>query len=138
VEVFAAARAAAIHDSIEGFRSGYDTAVGERGVTLSGGQKQRVAIARALLSDAPILIFDDSLSAVDARTDGEIRAALLDRTATTIIVSHRATTLMRTDRIVVLHDGRVVENGSPEELLAMDRHFARVKRLQEGSFDERL
>jgi len=138
VEVFAAARAAAIHDSIEAFRSGYDTAVGERGVTLSGGQKQRVAIARALISEAPILVFDDSLSAVDARTDAEIRSALLDRTATTIIVSHRATTLMRTDRIIVLHDGRVVENGSPDELLGTDGHFARIKRLQEGSFDARL
>lgn len=133
VEIFAAARAAAIHDSIESFRSGYDTAVGERGVTLSGGQKQRVAIARALLATAPILVFDDSLSAVDARTDAEIRAALLSRTATTIIVSHRATTLMRTDRIVVIAEGQVVEHGAPGELLSIDGHFARVKRLQEGS-----
>ena len=93
VEVVAATRSAAIHDVIEGFTQGYETPVGERGVTLSGGQKQRVAIARALVTGSPILVFDDSLSAVDTRTDARIRAALLEKGATTFLISHRATTL---------------------------------------------
>ena len=103
------------------FEEGYETVVGERGVTLSGGQKQRVAIARALMQDSDVLIFDDSLSAVDTRTDASIRQALRRRRSgiTTIIISHRVTTLMEADKIFVLRGGRVVEEGSHEELLAI-------------------
>ena len=133
--VHSVARQAAIHDVILGFHQGYRTPVGERGVTLSGGQKQRVAIARALLTAAPILVFDDSLSAVDNRTDAHIRTALLQHRATTFLISHRAATLARTDRLLVLRDGGVVEYGSPAALIAADGEFARVRRLQEGASD---
>ena len=110
---------AAVDDSISGFSKGYDTIVGERGVTLSGGQKQRVAIARMLMQNSPIMIFDDSLSAVDAETDAKIRAQLNENTAqsTVILVSHRITTLMHADVIMVLNDGQVSEIGTHTELL---------------------
>lgn len=134
-EVFASARAAAIHDVIEGFSHGYETSVGEKGVTLSGGQKQRVAIARALITEAPILVFDDSLSAVDTRTDAQIRSALLERKATTFLISHRVTTLVRTDVVVVLEGGRVVEMGPPRELLETEGIFAKTWALQQGDYD---
>ena len=117
----AAARDACVHDDIMEFEEGYDTVVGERGVTLSGGQKQRVAIARALVGDSDMLIFDDSLSAVDTRTDAAIRQALRARRqgVTTIIISHRVTTLMEADRIFVLKGGKVAEEGVHEELMAI-------------------
>ena len=101
------------------FAQGYDTVIGERGVTLSGGQKQRVAIARAILGDSDILIFDDALSAVDTRTDQSIRAALKQRRTgvTTIIISHRISTLMEADRIFVLSHGQVAESGTHQELI---------------------
>ena len=118
-KVEAAAKDACIHDDILEFEQGYDTVVGERGVTLSGGQKQRVAIARALTGDSSVLIFDDSLSAVDTRTDAAIRDALRQRRqgVTTIIISHRVTTLMEADRIFVLKNGKVAEEGSHDELM---------------------
>lgn len=139
-ELFAAARAAAIHDVIEGFDRGYDTAVGERGVTLSGGQKQRLAIARALLMEPAILIFDDSLSAVDTHTDQQIREALAERRAagnapTTFIVSHRVTTLGQTDFVIVIEGGRVVEIGAPDQLVRQNGHYHRVWQLQKGTND---
>jgi ATP-binding cassette, subfamily B, bacterial len=134
-EIVAATRSAAVHTVIESFSEGYDTAVGERGVTLSGGQKQRVAIARALITGSPVLVFDDSLSAVDTRTDARIRAALLDRGATTFLISHRATTLARTDHLIVLGDGRIIEQGPPEELLRRGGHFARTWDVQQGVTD---
>lgn len=114
-----AARIAAVHDDIERFELGYNTIVGERGVTLSGGQKQRVAIARALVSESDILIFDDSLSAVDTKTDASIREALNSRRqgTTTFIISHRVTTLMEADHIFVLKNGQIVEQGTHEELM---------------------
>jgi ATP-binding cassette subfamily B protein len=117
--VKAAARDAAIDDDIEKFTDGYDTVVGERGVTLSGGQKQRVAIARTLMGDSNILIFDDSLSAVDTKTDASIRSALKNRRTniTTLIISHRVTTLMEADKIFVLKDGQISEEGSHEQLM---------------------
>ena len=136
--VFEASRTAAIHDVITEFEKGYDTPVGERGVTLSGGQKQRVAIARALVTESPILVFDDSLSAVDTETDAAIRRALeaRGRKATTFIISHRLTTLSSADLILVIDDGRIVQAGTHTELLAGDGMYARIWNLQSSLEDE--
>ncbi|MDR3084816.1 MAG: ATP-binding cassette domain-containing protein, partial [Christensenellaceae bacterium] len=130
--VRAASQDASLSETIEGFAKGYDTVVGERGVTLSGGQKQRAAIARTLIRNSPILVFDDSLSAVDTKTDAKIRAALSRRmgTATLILISHRVTTLMAADQILVLDGGRAAELGSHEELLARGGIYRRVWDLQ--------
>ena len=127
-----AAKTACIADDIEGFANGYDTMVGERGVTLSGGQKQRVAIARMLTRKTPVTVFDDSLSAVDTQTDEKIRAALArERKGTTsIIISHRITTLLDCDNILVLDHGKVLQLGSPEELLREDGLFRQIFEMQ--------
>jgi len=137
-EVFAASRVASVHDVIESFENGYDTVVGERGVTLSGGQKQRVAIARMLMQNAPILIFDDSMSAVDTETDAAIRAALKKRRehTTTFIISHRITTLCEADNILVLEHGRLVQQGTHAELLAEDGLYRRIAEIQNALEDE--
>ena len=127
-----AAQTACIADDIEQFADGYQTMVGERGVTLSGGQKQRVAIARMLTKKTPVIIFDDSLSAVDTQTDERIRAAL-DRDltgATSIIISHRITTLMDCDNILVLERGKVLQLGTPQALLQQDGLFRRIYDMQ--------
>jgi ATP-binding cassette subfamily B protein len=118
-EVVAAAQAAAIHDTILTFPDGYDTLVGEKGVTLSGGQKQRVAIARTLLKDPCILILDDSTSSVDTETEAEIRSALenLMHGRTTFIIAHRIQSVMDADLILVLDQGRIVQRGTHEELI---------------------
>jgi len=131
-EVRAAAMDAAIHDDIMSFEDGYDTVVGERGVTLSGGQKQRVAIARALIGESDMLIFDDSLSAVDTRTDASIREALARRRSgvTTLIISHRTVTLMEADKIFVMKDGSVVEEGTHEELMRINGIYKRTCEIQ--------
>ena len=130
-ERFEAARTACIHSVIEGFADGYDTMVGERGVTLSGGQKQRVAIARMLVQKTPICIFDDSLSAVDAETDAAIREALLKRdTGTTILISHRISTLRGADTILVLEDGKIVQRGAHSELSAQEGLYRRICTIQ--------
>ena len=131
-EIFEAARTASVHDVIEAFDQGYETLVGERGVTLSGGQKQRVAIARALITQSPILVFDNSLSAVDNETDSAIRRALAARTAsaTTFVISHRLTTLAGADLIVVLEDGKIVESGTHAELTRRDGLYRRVWMIQ--------
>lgn len=133
-ELRAAAHIACLDSAVESFPSGYDTFVGERGVTLSGGQKQRAAIARTLVQDTPILIFDDSLSAVDTETDATIRARLAGREghATTLLISHRTATLMHIDRIVVLDRGRVAEIGTHEELLAKKGIYRRIYDIQNG------
>lgn len=137
-ERFDAARTACIHDVIEGFAEGYDTMVGERGVTLSGGQKQRVAIARMLVQKTPICIFDDSLSAVDAETDAAIREALLQRdTGTTILISHRISTLRGADSILVLENGRIIQRGTHEELAAREGLYRRICAIQNELDEEK-
>ena len=136
--VYEAASTAAIHDVVTGFEKGYDTVVGERGVTLSGGQKQRVAIARMLMQDAPIIILDDSMSAVDTETDAAIREALSARSGscTTFIISHRITTLSAADKILVLEHGRLVQTGTHEELIAVDGLYQRIAQIQNMLEDE--
>ncbi|TES91712.1 MAG: ABC transporter ATP-binding protein [Candidatus Cloacimonadota bacterium] len=131
-EIFEAASIAAVHDVIQGFEKGYETPVGERGVTLSGGQKQRVAIARTLVRDYPILIFDDSLSAVDVETDAAIRKALKERShkATTFIISHRINTLSEADKILVLENGELVQSGTHNELVRQEGLYRKIWSLQ--------
>jgi ATP-binding cassette, subfamily B, multidrug efflux pump len=134
-----AAKLAAIHDDIQRLPHGYDTPVGERGVTLSGGQRQRVAIARALLADAPLLLLDDALSAVDVETEARILAHLREARVgrTVIIVSHRLSTVADADETIVLREGHVVEHGDHAALLAHNGWYARQWRYQqlEASLD---
>ena len=127
-----AARTADILETAERFPAGFDTFVGERGVTLSGGQKQRTAIAQMLIRNCPVMIFDDSLSAVDTETDLKIREALRNETAgaTVILIAHRITTLMQADRILVMEDGKAAEIGTHEELLKLGGIYRRVYDLQ--------
>jgi ATP-binding cassette subfamily B protein len=131
-EIEAAAQAAAIHDVIMGFPNGYDTLVGEKGVTLSGGQKQRVAIARTLLKNPRILILDDATSSVDAETEGAIREALerLMEGRTTFIIAHRIQSVMIADLILVLDKGRVVQRGGHQQLLRQPGIYRQVYELQ--------
>ena len=129
------ARAACLDETVMGFARGYDTPVGERGLTLSGGQKQRTAIARTLSQDVPILVFDDSLSAVDAETDAKIRRALQARfgRATVILISHRITTLSKADKILVLDHGRIAEQGTHEELRKAGGLYQHICAIQSGA-----
>lgn len=131
-EVEAAARAAAIHDVILTFAHGYETKVGERGVTLSGGQKQRVAIARTLLKNPRILILDDSTSSVDTETEAEIREALqnLMKDRTTFIIAHRIQSIMNADLILVMDKGRIVQCGKHEELVAQEGVYRQIYTIQ--------
>jgi ATP-binding cassette subfamily B protein len=141
--IFSAAKTAAAHDFITEFENGYETMVGERGVTLSGGQKQRVAIARTLLKENDILIFDDSLSAVDTETDRAIREALTqqrqegEKRTTTFIISHRLTTLAEADVIVVLQNGVVSQMGSHGQLIHEEGLYKRIYQIQ-ASLEEEL
>ena len=134
-QIRSAARAAALDDTVMSFAQGYETMVGERGVTLSGGQKQRAAIARMLTQDVPIMIFDDSLSAVDTETDAKIRQAISQRfgKASVILISHRITTLSSADKILVLDHGRIVEEGTHEELKAAGGIYQKIYETQTGS-----
>ena len=142
-EIFAAARTASAHSFITDFENGYETMVGERGVTLSGGQKQRIAIARTLLKENDILIFDDSLSAVDTETDRAIREALNEQRSsgkkrtTTFIISHRLTTLAEADVIIVIRDGKVAQQGTHEELIRQEGLYRRIYQIQ-TSLEEEL
>lgn len=135
-----AASIACVDEAITEFPEGYETVVGERGVTLSGGQKQRVAIARMLVQEAPIMIFDDSLSAVDAETDTKIRTALRKNLgkSTVILISHRVTTLMQADRILVLDNGRVADLGTHQELISRPGIYKDIYDIQMSSDDRRL
>ena len=135
-----AADIACVDETISEFTNGYDTMVGERGVTLSGGQKQRTAIARMLTQKAPIMVFDDSLSAVDAETDARIRSRLaqLLGTATVILISHRVTTLMQADQIIVMEKGRITESGTPEELRTSGGLYQRISELQLEDTDKEV
>jgi ATP-binding cassette subfamily B protein len=123
---------ASIYDGIQEFKEGFDTIVGERGVTLSGGQKQRIAIARTLMMDCRVYLFDDSLSAVDVQTDAHIRDSLRDsyHDATKIIVAHRINTLKDADQILVMDDGRIVDRGTHEELIARPGLYQDVYQMQ--------
>ena len=131
-EIRKAAKIACVDEAISEFKNGYDTIVGERGVTLSGGQKQRTAIARMLTSRAPVMVFDDSLSAVDAETDARIRHALSESLgdSTVILISHRITTLMQADTIMVLDKGKIVEMGTPDELLEKGGIYKKIYDMQ--------
>ena len=131
-ELAAAVQAACLQETVDSFSKGYDTFVGERGVTLSGGQKQRAAIARMLTRPTPIMIFDDSLSAVDTETDARIRAELEKRfgSATIILISHRITTLSRADRVLVMDRGRVAQLGTPAELSAQPGLYRQIEEIQ--------
>ena len=133
-----ASRTACLEETILGFTKGYDTFVGERGVTLSGGQKQRAAIARMLTQKTPIMIFDDSLSAVDTETDAKIRQALEKQfgRATIILISHRMTTLSKADQVLVLDHGRVAQLGTPEELRQQPGLYQEIDRIQSLSREE--
>ena len=142
-EIEAAARAAAIHDVITSFPDGYDTLVGEKGVTLSGGQKQRVAIARTLLKDPRILILDDATSSVDTETEGEIRAAMdhLMHGRTTFIIAHRVQSVMNADLILVLDEGRIVQRGTHDELMSQEGMYRRIYDMQariEGELEKEI
>lgn len=139
-DVRRAAEIACVDEAISEFPEGYNTIVGERGVTLSGGQKQRVAIARMLMQNAPIMVLDDSLSAVDAETDAKIRAALREsmEAATVILISHRVTTLMQAERILVLENGRVADIGTHAELISRPGLYRDIYEIQMNSDDRRL
>jgi ATP-binding cassette subfamily B protein len=138
-ELVSSATDACVHGAIETFERGYDTLVGERGVTLSGGQRQRVALARALLKDAPVLVLDDALSAVDTKTEAAILDALRRRRGrrTTILIAHRLSTIAHADRILLLEGGRVAQQGTHRELIAREGPYARLWRIQ-GALEEQI
>ena len=137
-DVIAAAKQASIHTEIEKFQQGYDTLIGERGVTLSGGQKQRISIARALIKDPKIVIFDDCLSAVDARTEKEIIGNLYQflHNKTAIIITHRIFSLFEFDKIIVLDDGKIAEQGTHQQLITKGGLYAEMYSRQQQQDEE--
>ena len=138
-EVIAAAKAAAVHTNITDFTKGYDTILGERGITLSGGQKQRVSIARAIIRDPKILLFDDSLSAVDTETEEEILSNLgkLSKDKTTIIVSHRISSAKNATNIIILDEGQIIQQGTHAQLIGEDGYYQELykKQLEEKEIE---
>jgi ABC-type multidrug transport system fused ATPase/permease subunit len=134
-EVRRAAELANAHEFISGLPEGYDTMVGERGVTLSGGQRQRIAIARAILADPQVLILDDATSAVDATKEHEIRAALAEvmEGRTTLVIAHRPATIALADRVAVLEGGRVVEQGTHDELIRRSPRYRELLALEQAA-----
>ena len=137
-KITAAAKAAGIHETILEFEKGYETLVGERGVTLSGGQRQRIAIARALLKDPRILVLDDSLTAVDTETEARIQSALneLMKGRTTFIIAHRTTSIVNADRILVMKDGKIIQSGKHEELIRQNGMYRKIHNIQTRIEDE--
>ena len=135
-EVIDAARRAHAHEFIAETAEQYDSLVGERGVRLSGGQRQRIALARAILKDAPILLLDEATSALDSVTERSIQSSLeyLMRSKTVVVIAHRLSTIAHLDRILVFHDGQIVEDGNHEALLGLDGHYANMWRMQAGGF----
>ena len=133
-EAIVAAAKAEADVFIRALPQGYDTMVGERGVMLSGGQRQRIAIARAILRDAPILLLDEATSALDAESEAAVQRALegVMRGRTTLVIAHRLATVLKADRIVVLDKGRIVEDGTHNELIAKGKLYARLAELQFG------
>ncbi|HBT09245.1 MAG TPA: ABC transporter, partial [Leeuwenhoekiella sp.] len=131
-EVIQAAKNAVVHKNIIDFSKGYDTILGERGITLSGGQKQRVSIARAIIKDPQILLFDDSLSAVDTETEEEILANLkrIAANKTTILVSHRISSAKNADKIIILEEGQIIQRGTHNELIAQPGYYQELYRKQ--------
>ncbi|WP_457301956.1 ABC transporter transmembrane domain-containing protein [Phyllobacterium sp. P5_D12] len=131
-EIEAAAKAALAHDFIKAFDEGYDTQVGERGITLSGGQRQRMAIARAILRDAPILLLDEATSALDAESEMLVQKALdhLMQGRTTLVIAHRLATVLKADRILVMENGRIVEEGTHQTLVKKNGIYASLAKLQ--------
>ena len=131
-EIVRAAKIAQLHDQIMSFSEGYDTLVGDRGITLSGGQRQRLAIARTILLDPPILILDDSTSSVDVATESRMQEALAEvvRGRTTFVIAHRLSTVQQADLILVLDHGQIVERGSHDELINTNGYYSRIHKLQ--------
>ena len=138
-EVMEAAKKAVVHDNIMNFNQQYETVLGERGITLSGGQKQRVSIARALIKNAPVLLLDDCLSAVDTETEETILNNLLDycKDKTTIIVSHRVSSAKNADWIIILDEGKIIEQGTHSQLLDLNGYYKELylKQLSEKEID---
>lgn len=131
-DVIEASRIASLDDAVSHFTKGYDTFVGERGVTLSGGQKQRTAIAQMIISKTPIMIFDDSLSAVDTQTDQKIRKALKENVhdSTVIMISHRISTLKDADHIIVMNEGKIIEEGTHQSLMNQNGLYKTISDIQ--------
>jgi ATP-binding cassette subfamily B protein len=138
-QIHLAAKQADIYDNIIEFPKGFDTHIGERGITLSGGQKQRISIARAIIRDPQILIFDDCLSAVDTETEEKILAHLKDlmEGKTTVIISHRVSSVKHADQIIVLDDGGIIERGEHQELLDLNGVYAELYQKQLLEEDQR-
>jgi ATP-binding cassette subfamily B protein len=131
-EIERAAKDALADEFIRGMEKGYDTMAGERGVTLSGGQRQRIAIARAILRDAPVLLLDEATSALDAESETLVQTALerLMQGRTTLVIAHRLATVLKADRILVMDQGRIVEEGTHQSLVRKGGIYARLARLQ--------
>ena len=140
-DIVAAARAAYAYDFVQSFPEGFDTVVGEKGVRLSGGEKQRICIARALLKNAPVLILDEATSSLDSESELAVQEALenLMRGRTTFVIAHRLSTIRNADRIIVIVDGRIVEEGKHEELLSLRREYCKLYEMQfENHHDQKV